>query len=1186
MFDRLTALLGTAGVDLSTDELLDVLWLATVGGDGEPDAGTSSVRPAERHPAPGAMDDVEDASALNVEYGEPGSTGEDPSAPPSPGLYAPPGPGDRGRPSRSVGVQGVRALRSPRALGRALRPLRRTVASRTAVVLDEDATVDRMAETGLPEPVLRPVPERWLTAALVVDDGPSMVLWRQLADEVRCLLQGQGIFQDIRTYTMDSGEGTGPLVRSSAAGARGGGIGVLRMDPTRPTLVLVLSDMVGERWRDGTIPAALRTWALRASVAVLQPLPERMWTQAAGPVERLLARGPQPASPGSLLAVSHPVLPDGLTSYSGTVVPVLELTAGHLAPWASLLATGRSRSPLPVLLVPDSIPQPPVVPTPRASETPSAQERFRRFREAASPESSQLAAALASVTPLTLPVMRLVHEAHRGDGARFHPAQLAEVFLGGLLRRRDTGGTARAAECVEHEFHPGVADLLLDTVRTSVALDTAERVSGYLLGRGGQGPEFRARLDGDGPGATPDLPEDAGPFAAASPQLLRRLGLPGGAPPEPVRSGEPEGPEAVAALVSDQLEDPVERFVMTQIVPPLVAFAEQVRDDPTVPERVRRQAGRVVRHADVWVGGYGWDSVRGLNHLAKALTDFRQDAYAGDLARLVRVAADRLTDDTDLVTRNMRGLLAIGLSSLGETAAAVPHLRRVIELSRVEHGPLHQYTLNARAFLHEMLYDAGWLKEAEADGRALLKDFAEAGERDDRRTWADFVKHQAFTLYRLGQWGEAEELLHSVLAASEGDASAALSSGQRLVARSWLASALKAQGRYAEAERELRSALLAAEGGPTEETGGGRVLLLDTLADLLDETDRTGEAEDLRRTVIEISGELYGADHPRTLRARHDWLRERRSPEHLAERLSEVEELKLHAVDALGTRHGVTLQVRHLSHLLRAEMEDYDASLEMQRVLLDLMTGLLGAGHRAVLVLRHDYGMTLRRAGRHEQAEKWLRLLLREETERLEPTDSLLSYTSIAVARSLAALDRPAEALAVCRELLEQQLRTLPEGSVRTAATHRRIAQLLSEAGAYEEAVEHRYADWAAYRNALGEEAPGSLSVGHQYGALLHRAGRHQEAVEVLESVAVARARVLGPSDRGTLRSRMWLGDALAAVGDPGAAERARVEWAAVRETAVREWGDDDELARSAARRSEPKNLSRQADPGAEEPSP
>ncbi|MFJ2181138.1 SAV_2336 N-terminal domain-related protein [Streptomyces anulatus] len=1161
MFDRLTALLGSAGVDVSTDELLDVLWLAVARGAAEPEDGPPPERPAGPRPASGPLDEAEDALDLDVDRGGPGPLRESHSVEPPQGLYAPAGSGDRGRPSRSVGVHGVRALRSPRALGRAMRPLRRTVDSRTELVLDEHATVDRMAETGLPEPVLRPLPERWLSAALVIDDGPSMVLWRQLADEVKALLQAQGIFRDIRTYTMDSGDGTGPLVRSGGyAGARGGTDG-LRLDPARRTLVLVLSDMVGERWRTGAVHAALRTWAVRAPVAVLQPLPERMWPQSpAGPVERLLVSSPRPAAPGRALTVSHPVFPDGMMPYSGTAIPVLEPTTGHLMPWVSLLTTRRSCAPLPVMLVPDEIP-----PLPPASSRPpphlrSAGERFRRFREAASPESSLLAGALASVTPLTLPVMRLVHEAHRGDGARFHPAQLAEVFLGGLLRRRP-GATAKSAENAEHEFYPGVADLLLDTVRTSVALDTAERVSDYLLRRGGEGPEFRARLDADGPGATPDLPEHAGPFAAASPQLLRRLGLSGGEPPEQYPAGlKPTG------YFADEPESPAEWFILDRVVPPLVSFAGRILADPTLPDMVRRPAEHVVHLGRAWAAGFGWPGVHVLNIVGKALNDARITAYRDQLAQLLQWSAEQLTENTDLVTRQMRGLLAIGLSELGRTEAAVPHLRSVIRLSGVEHGPLHAYTFGARVHLHEMLYDAGWLREAEAEGRALLADFAlVTPEQYERATWAHCVQHQAFTLHGLGRWAEAEELLRTVLAANEGTGGVLLRADPLSIVV-WLSVVLSAQGRCTEAERELRAGLLAAESRPADEEAGGRHMALDALADLLHESGRSEDAEPLRRAAIRASEECYGADHERTVQARYEWLSHLQLLGRHAEALRGIEELEPDAVEALGAQHTVTIQVRQLHGLVAAETQGYDQSLASQRRLLDEVTGVLGATHRTTMVLRHDYGTVLRDAGRHGQAEKWLETLLRDEGKHLEPGDSMVAATTLSLAEAMASQDRADEALALCHELLRTQVRDLPEGSLRTAATRRQLVRLLAGKGAYGEAAEHAHVLWSMYRGALGEEAPKTLTAAHQYGLQLHRAGLHQQAVEVLETVIEVRARVLGPTDRATLRSRMRLGDALAALAVAGTEGRAHREWTAVREAAVREWGEQDELARMAAK--------------------
>lgn len=1149
MFDRLTALLGDAGVELSTDELLDILWIATSRGAGEPEEGPAPEPPARGRTA-GPRGEEEDLDVdLDVDGPQDGLPDEGPAPVRPRGLYAPPAPGGGGRPSRAVGVHGVRALASPRALNRAMRPLRRTVASRTALVLDEQATVDRMAETGLPEPVLRPLPERWLTAALVVDDGPSMALWRQCATEVQALLQRQGAFQDVRTYAMDSAGGPGPLLRSGGAGT--GAANGPRLDPTRPTLVLVLSDMVGERWRGGEIPAALRAWAARSPVAVLQPLPERMWPSSAGPVERLLVRAPYPAAPGGASKVRHPVFPDGLVSYSGTPIPVLELAAAHLTPWASLVTTARNEVPLPVLLLSET----PGTRRGRPEPEPlGPQERFRRFREAASPESRQLAAALASVTPLTLPVMRLVHEAHRAEGGRFHPAQLAEVFLGGLLRRRDASRTTQAADSAEHEFHPGVAELLLDTVRTPVALDTAARVSEFLLRRGGLGPEFRARLDGDVTGATADLPEHAGPFAAASPQLLRRLGLAGAPQPAPEASpaAEPEaGPgPAAGAREAEVPEGPAELFIMTGVAAPLVAFAERLVADPAVPGQVRKRAERVIQRAHSWSAGYGWRGVTGVALLGNSLSASRQSAYQDELASVIGRLLEQLTTDTGLVTRNMRGNLAIALSELGGTKAALPHLRTVIDLSSQEHGPLHRYTLNARAYLHEMLYDAGWLREAEAEGTTLLEDFSRVGTEADGGVRRRFFQYQAYTLHDLGRLSEAEDLLRRVLAMES------LAPAGRLHTLSWLAGVMVAQARYAEAERELRAGLDGLDG----ETDGSEAPVLDSLADLLSLCDRGGEAEPVRRATIRASERHFGADHPKSFRARCDWIRQLRAIGRHGEAKDEVEALESHAVGVLGALHGSTLNVRHLRTVVLADTKEYDEALAMQSRLLEEVTELLGAGHRTTLIQRHDHGLTLRWAGRTEEAAQWLRSVLADAAEHLGPDDRVTASTRHTLAATLTSLGRTDEAVTICRELLALEEQSLPEGSLRRAKTHRRLANLLAGAGDHEEAAVHARAVWNLYRRALGDEAPESLSAMHRYAFQLHKAGQHQAAIDVLERVASVRSRVLGPSDREALRSRMRLGDALAGLGH---GERARAEWTAVREAATREWGEDDELVRT-----------------------
>jgi len=71
-------------------------------------------------------------------------------------------------------------------LGRALRPLHRKQPSRTRRIMDEEATVQSIAEQRLWQPVLMGAPERWFELALVagprrLDAGLASLCWRSYA---------------------------------------------------------------------------------------------------------------------------------------------------------------------------------------------------------------------------------------------------------------------------------------------------------------------------------------------------------------------------------------------------------------------------------------------------------------------------------------------------------------------------------------------------------------------------------------------------------------------------------------------------------------------------------------------------------------------------------------------------------------------------------------------------------------------------------------------------------------------------------------------------------------------------------------------------------------------------------------------------------------------------------------------
>ncbi|MFF8968436.1 SAV_2336 N-terminal domain-related protein [Streptomyces sp. NPDC014995] len=528
---RLAALLTAAGRTPPTPlELAEVLWLArqleerqAAGEHRETDGTTTPARPDGRDRAP----DPPAAPSAGTRHGDDPAaltpaTGPAPPAADRVPLHLPapappssaPSPGGPGQPGGGTPLLAPAPPMLPRplALQRALRPLKRTVPSAHARLLDERATADRIARSGArPDvwlPVLRPARERWLRLNLVHDTGPTMPVWRPLVRELHTVLAQSGIFRTVTLHPAGP-DGRARHVPDPADGR---------------TVTLVVSDCMGPQWRPG--PAGdrwyrtLRHWAARMPLAVVQPLPEHLWPTTALPAEPGVLSSPSAAAPPTALTFT-PYDPDAARPPAAVPLPVLEPGAPWLAHWATLLAApGGARTPgAAAWLPPRPTPPPPADAAPDPASL-SARDLVLRFRATASPEAFRLAGHLALALP-SVPVMRLVQRAVDRDP---RPQHLAEVILSGML-------TAVPGPPGSYDFRPGVRDLLLRTLPRTARGRTRElldRVGGLIDERAGLAAgEFRARTaDGNGPG-------DGRPFATVSEETVRRLGGGGEAVPRP-----------------------------------------------------------------------------------------------------------------------------------------------------------------------------------------------------------------------------------------------------------------------------------------------------------------------------------------------------------------------------------------------------------------------------------------------------------------------------------------------------------------------------------------------------------------------------------------------------------------------------------------------------------------------------
>ncbi|MFE4618893.1 SAV_2336 N-terminal domain-related protein [Streptomyces sp. NPDC056747] len=455
-----------------------------------------------------------------------------------------------------VRAPGANALPGLLGLQKALRPLRgyALVPHRPGEgSLDEEATAERSAAAGILTPVLRPPTGRRPDIQLLMDTGPAMVVWSRMVEELRQACQQSGAFRDVQVHRLyDTGEGPPLVTTTSGADGRPRLRPVDQLhDPTGRRLTLVVSDCVGPLWQRGAAQRFLRQWPRRSPLALVQPLPPRLWPRTALPAEPGTFQ--RASTPGGHTPFRSDDDPWGPPVPGRRAVPVLTPTPEAFASWARL-HTGHGGNAVrgwAAWLDPEAA-------APRAPRTPRAprpdDELLRAFRASASPGAIHLAVHLAAA-PLALPVMQLVQRAMLPDTG---PMELAEVLLSGLLRRLP-GPTPYPC----FSYPPGIQQHLLGSLDPSAAALVLKHCSDYVERNFGQGMRnfpalAAARLAGT----------DTEPGAEQGTDGEGRHGTGDGAAALPEATDEPLGPEGAETELFARIPARVLRFYHPDLITP------------------------------------------------------------------------------------------------------------------------------------------------------------------------------------------------------------------------------------------------------------------------------------------------------------------------------------------------------------------------------------------------------------------------------------------------------------------------------------------------------------------------------------------------------------------------------------------------------------------------------------------
>ncbi|MCR3754172.1 FxSxx-COOH system tetratricopeptide repeat protein [Lentzea californiensis] len=406
------------------------------------------------------------------------------------------------------------AMAERRGISKALRPLSRFAPSPWTREIDEVATATRAAQDHLWIPVWKGAPTRRFDVALVVDHSFMVEIWQDMAAEFRALLAQQGAFRDVRTYFVDStGQDLSTLPLRSEGGASHDW-GFL-LEPTGNRIVLVLTDTIGKAWHNGAVGRILHGWAQRMPVAIVHTLAQRLWSWGGIVTNRAQLWSPAPGVPNRQLRVV------GRHRSDLVPVPVLGMSAEWMSGWARLIAAPGAQQLETTATMVSALP-PPLPPDlgEDGDDNLTARERVLQFRTYASVDGFHLAGLLAA-TPLSPSLMNLVQ---RVLFPQSDLSALAEVLLGGLIRRRPDAGPA--TDAVTFEFPEGVREELLGTLQRT---DTAHIARVLDEQAGDRIPALRilrATLDDPSHDAEPDLAPENRPYLEVQAAVLRALSGP------------------------------------------------------------------------------------------------------------------------------------------------------------------------------------------------------------------------------------------------------------------------------------------------------------------------------------------------------------------------------------------------------------------------------------------------------------------------------------------------------------------------------------------------------------------------------------------------------------------------------------------------------------------------------------
>ncbi len=397
-------------------------------------------------------------------------------------------------------------LQNYRKWEKAFKPLKITNQNRHKKVINEEKTVNLIAQTDIYQIISEYQEKPVFSLSLVIDKHYSMEIFENLIDEFCNAVAHFGIFERVENFYLDSSKSEGRFYRDRKLHQK---VSKKQIVSNNNNLILVISNCISPAWKSNHIYYCIKEWSNRNFCSIVQILPRHMW---------LLTTLEQGVQLNWKAERAYPLNKDLYSKKSSFYfsdeqevlkIPVVAFEPSSFHAWGNVLLAKQTYSIAGFAFLEQDLTR-----QPDQQETVTAEQRVENFLAQASVTGKILAAYLANL-PVSYDVARYIQEVELPKSNLLH---LAEVFLGDIIERIEHNGKS------SFDFYDGIRDKLKYHIPPDKAWELFIKISDIVSKELGSSLNMPAFFYNPKSNKTISWSEEAIKFAELGIDILKRKG--------------------------------------------------------------------------------------------------------------------------------------------------------------------------------------------------------------------------------------------------------------------------------------------------------------------------------------------------------------------------------------------------------------------------------------------------------------------------------------------------------------------------------------------------------------------------------------------------------------------------------------------------------------------------------------